>query len=72
MVSTYRCMDAVVSSQYRWTVVTPDTQTHTITRKGVGDTVPAWAERSTGKKNGESPTYSGPFGDKDMTTPDNS
>ena len=40
-------MPAVVSSHYRWPVDTPHTQTNTITREGVSETVQAWDERST-------------------------
>ena len=57
-------MVAVVSTQYRWTVVTPYTQNSTITRKGVGDTVPEWGERSTGIEMGRVPPIVDPSGMK--------
>jgi len=59
-------MVAVGSSQYFWTVVTPYTQTSTITREGVSYTVKAWGEWSTGEDGLSVPTYNGALKDEDM------
>jgi hypothetical protein len=59
-------MVAVVSSQYRWPVDTPHTQTNTITREGVSETVQAWGEWSTGEDGVSVPTYNGALKDEDM------